>query len=96
MSSWELTLLKSVDQTLYSSMIGSLLYFMTSRPNICFSVGVCAKFQANSKESHLMDVKKIIKHVNGTTTYGVWFFRDTNLTLAGYTDVDWAGNADDI
>ncbi|XP_059441942.1 uncharacterized mitochondrial protein AtMg00810-like [Corylus avellana] len=55
---------KSVDQTLYRCMIGSLLYLTTSMPNISCSVGVCARFQANPKESHLTAVKRIIRYVN--------------------------------
>ena len=35
---------KSIDQTLYHSMIGSLLYLTTSRPDIMFSVCICARF----------------------------------------------------
>ena len=42
-----------VDPTLYRSMIGSLLYLTANRPNIAFSVGVCARYQANPKESHV-------------------------------------------
>ena len=34
----------SIDPTLFRSMIGSLLYLTTSRPNICFSVGICARY----------------------------------------------------
>ena len=46
-----------VSPTLYGSIIGSLLYLMTSRPSIMFSVGVCARYQAAPKESHLTVVK---------------------------------------
>ena len=49
---------KMVDQTLYRSMIGSLLYLTASRPDIMFSVCMCARFQANPKETHLIAVKK--------------------------------------
>jgi hypothetical protein len=86
---------KSVDPSLYRSMIGSLLYLTTSRPDIAFSVGVRACFQANSKESHLTAVKRIIRYVNDTLLYGIWYSRETNLVVAGYFDADWAGNADD-
>ena len=45
---------KSVDPSLYRSMIGSLLYLTASRPDISYSVGVCARYQANPKESHIL------------------------------------------
>jgi len=86
---------KPVDPSLYRSMIGSLLYLTTSRPDIAFSVGVCARFQANPKESHLTTVERIIRYVNDTLRYGIWYSRETNLVVAGYSDADWAGNADD-
>ena len=54
----------SVDPSLYRSMIGSLLYLTASRLDICFSIGVCARYQANPKESHLADVKQIIRFVH--------------------------------
>jgi len=47
----------SVDEKLYRGMIGSLLYLTASRPNIVFSVGLCAHFQSNPKETHLTAVK---------------------------------------
>jgi hypothetical protein len=86
---------KSVDPSLYRSMIGSLLYLTASRPDIAFNVGVCARFQANPKESHLTAVKRIIKYVNDTLSYGIWYSRETNLVVAGYSDAVWVGNADD-
>jgi hypothetical protein len=48
---------KSVDQKVYRSMIGSLLYLCASRPDIMLSVCMCARFQANPKEVHLRAVK---------------------------------------
>ena len=57
---------KSVDQTLYGSMIGSLLYLTASRPNIMFSVCMCARFQANPKEAHMVAVKRILRYLKHT------------------------------
>jgi hypothetical protein len=51
---------KPVDRKLYRSMIGSLLYLTASRPDIMFSVRMCARFQANPKESHLSALKRIL------------------------------------
>ena len=77
-----------VDPTLYQSMIGSLLYLTASRPNITFSVGVCAWLQAAPKESHLTAVKWIIRYINGTSDYGIWYSRDLNECLAGYSEAN--------
>jgi hypothetical protein len=86
---------KPVDQSLYRSMIGCLLYLTASQPDISFSVGVCAHFQANPKESHLTTVKRILRYVNGTVNFGICFSQNTNLELVGYSDADWARNMDD-
>nr|GEV13251.1 retrovirus-related Pol polyprotein from transposon TNT 1-94 [Tanacetum cinerariifolium] len=50
---------KAVNETHYRGMIGSLMYLTTSRPKIQFSTCLCARYQANPKKSHLIDVKKI-------------------------------------
>ena len=81
----------SVDQTLYRSYIGSLLYVTASRPDIMFSVCLCARFQANPKESHLTAVKRILKYLKGTPDYGLWYPKDSPLCLIGYSDSDYAG-----
>ncbi|XP_050255137.1 secreted RxLR effector protein 161-like [Quercus robur] len=76
-------------------MIGSLPYLTASKPNITYNVGVCARYQANPKESHVNAVKRIIKYVKSTSNFGVWYDKDTNDVLAGYSDDDWANNAND-
>ena len=84
----------SVDLSFYRGMIGSLHYLTASRPDICFSVGVCARYQANPKESHLAAVKWIICFVSGTVNDGIWYTNDTNLSIARYSHANWAGNVD--
>ena len=77
-----------VSPTLYRSIIGSLLYLTASRPDIAFSVGVYARYQAAPNESHLTAVKRIIRYINGTPDYGLWYSKDSNACLAGYSDAD--------
>ena len=84
-----------VSPTLYRSIIGSLLYLTASRPDIAFSMGVCAQYQATLKESHLTAVKRIIRYINGTLDYGLWYSKDSNDCLASYSDADWAESVDD-
>ena len=57
---------KDVDQRLYRSMIGSLLYVTASRPDVMQAVGKVARFQAAPKESHIIDVKIILRYIKGT------------------------------
>eukprot|EP00253_Pinus_taeda_P022897 PITA_22897 len=84
-----------VHQPTYSSMIGSLLYLTGIQPDIMHAVGIVGRFQANPKETHLQAVKRIFKYLQGTQNYGLWYPRDTDLTLHAYTDADWAGSVDD-
>ena len=76
-------------------MIGCLLYLTASRSDIAFSVGVCSRFQSNPKVSHLNTVKKIIKYVSGTCDYGFFYSKKSNLSLTGFSNSNWANNADD-
>ncbi|GKE88428.1 hypothetical protein Tco_1565903 [Tanacetum coccineum] len=64
---------KAVNETLYRGMIGSLMYLTISRPNIQFLTYLCARYQANPKESHLIAVKRILKYLNGTPSLGLWY-----------------------
>ena len=68
--------------------MGSLLYLIASRPNISYSVGVCARYQANPKESHMIALKRIIKYVKTTANFGVWYSKDTNDVLSGYSEAN--------
>ncbi|GJZ57380.1 hypothetical protein Tco_0612874 [Tanacetum coccineum] len=46
-------------------MIGSLMYLTESRPDIQFSTCLCARYQANPKESYLIGVKRIFRYLKG-------------------------------
>lgn len=64
---------KDVDQRLYRSMIGSLLYVTASQPDVMQVVGQVATFQAAPKESPIIIVKIIIRYLKGTVEYGLWY-----------------------
>ena len=79
---------KMVDQTLYRSKIGSLLYLTASRPNIMFSACMCARFQANPKEAHLIAVKRILRYLKHTPSIGLWYPKGARFELIGYSDLE--------
>jgi hypothetical protein len=80
-----------VDQTLYRSMIGSLLYLTASRPDIMFSVCMCAIFQSNPKKAHIHTVKRILRYLKHTLSVGLWYPKGATFDLIGYSDSDYAG-----
>ena len=75
----------------------NLLYqlYHTILHDIAFNVGVCARYQSTPKESQLTAVKRIIRYINGTPDYGLWYSKDSNACLARYSDADWAGSVVD-
>ncbi|GKA66340.1 putative ribonuclease H-like domain-containing protein [Tanacetum coccineum] len=77
-----------VDVHLYRSMIMSLMYLTTSRPDIMFAVCACARFQVTPKTSHLLAVKRIFRYLKGKPTLGLWYSRDSPFELVAYTDSD--------
>ncbi|XP_024964868.1 uncharacterized protein LOC112505154 [Cynara cardunculus var. scolymus] len=79
----------SVECKLYRGMIGSLLYLTASRHDIMFSTCICARYQANPKESHLSAVKRILRYLNKTPTLGLWYPMHSNIDLVAYTDSDY-------
>ncbi|KAJ9545567.1 hypothetical protein OSB04_025274 [Centaurea solstitialis] len=82
---------KPVDVTLYRGMIGSLLYLTASRPDIMYSTCLCARYQAEPKESHLTAVKQIFRYLKGTPNLGLWYSKDSGFDLTAYSDSDFAG-----
>jgi hypothetical protein len=82
---------KSVDQKVYRSMIGSLLYLCASRPDIMLFVCMCARFQANPKKVHLRAVKRIMRYLLYTLKFVLWYPKGSTFDLIGYSDADWAG-----
>ena len=82
---------KKVDEKLYRGMIGSLLYLTASRPDIMFSVCICARFQSCPKESHLVAVKRIFRYLIETHDLGIFYPRGVAFELNGFSDADYAG-----
>ncbi|GJT45509.1 hypothetical protein Tco_0954224 [Tanacetum coccineum] len=82
---------EEVDVHMYRSMIGSLMYLTSSKPDIMFAVCACARYQVNPKVSHLHAVKRIFRYLKGQTKLGLWYPKDSPFDLVAYTDSDYAG-----
>jgi hypothetical protein len=72
-----------VDQKMYQSIIGSLLYMTASRPDVMFSVCMCARFQASPRESHLKATKRILRYLKHTQSVRLWYLKGAKFELIG-------------
>nr|GEX37534.1 hypothetical protein [Tanacetum cinerariifolium] len=82
---------EDMDVHTYRSMIGSLMYLTSPRPDIMFAVCACAHFQVKPKVSHLHAVKKIFRYLKGKPHLGLWYPKDSPFNLVAYLDSDYAG-----
>ncbi|GJV47666.1 putative ribonuclease H-like domain-containing protein [Tanacetum coccineum] len=81
---------EEVDAHMYRSMIGSLMYLTSSRPDIMFVVCAYARYQVNPKVSYLHVVKRIFRYLKGQPKLGLWYLKDSPFDLVAYTDSDYA------
>ena len=84
-----------VDATLYRQLVGSLIYLTTTRPDLAYSVSVLSEFMSRPLDSHWNAAKCVLRYLSGTYNYGILYTDISDVTLAGYSDSDWAGNLDD-
>jgi hypothetical protein len=80
-----------VDQKEYRSIIGSLLYLTAMRPDIQFSICLCARFQVSPRTLHRQAVKRIFRYLRHTPDFGLWYSASSSLALHGFSDADFAG-----
>src|SRR5262249_29170043 len=84
------------NQKQYQQAIGSLMYAMIgSRPDIAYAISSLSQYSCDPSESHWKAVKHVFRYLNGTSNYAIHYQRIADLNVTGYTDSDWAGNADD-
>lgn len=86
---------KKLNQTLYRSMVGGILYLTQNRLDIMHVVCLCAIFQVDLKETHVTIVKRIFTYLKKTIDYGLWYLENYDFMLCSYINVDWVGDVDD-
>jgi len=86
---------KKVDNTLYKQIVGSLMYLTTTRPDIMYSVSLISRYMENLTEMHLLAAKRILRYLQGTRDFGLFYKKGEKLELFGFTDSDYAGDQDD-
>ncbi|GKC08005.1 retrovirus-related pol polyprotein from transposon TNT 1-94 [Tanacetum coccineum] len=83
-----------VDQTRFRGMVGSLMYLTASRPDVVFTVCMCARYQTKPTKKHLEAIKRVFRYLKGTINMGLWYPKDNTMSLTAYADADHAGCQD--
>ena len=80
-----------VDPTLYRQFIGSLMYLVNTRPDLCFAVNTLSQFMVEPRSVHWTAAKHVLRYLAGTVDFGLDYRGSDGVGLVGFTDSDWAG-----
>eukprot|EP00253_Pinus_taeda_P017294 PITA_17294 len=86
---------KDVDPTLYRQLIGSLMYLVNTRPNICYVVNTPSQFMVEPNRTHWAVAKHVLRYIHRIVDYGLLYTRSKDIRLSGFADADWAGSSVD-
>ena len=81
--------------TQYKQIIGSLMYLTNKRPDICFDVNTLSQYLVKPIWVHLIVAKHVMRYSKGRIEFGLYYDRDHDYRLYGYTDSDWERSAAD-
>jgi hypothetical protein len=84
-----------IDPNLYQQLIGSLMYMVNTRPDICYAVNILGHFMAQPRQTQWIAANHVLRYLQGTVGYGLRYASSLDLSLQGYADADWAGSVVD-
>ena len=82
---------EGVDSIVYQQLVGSLMYLVNMRPNICYAVNQLSKAMVKPTKIFLKAGKHVLRYLRGTYEYGLWYRQMNEVKLHGFTDAHWAG-----
>ena len=78
------------DPTLYRQFIGSLMYLVNTRPDICYTVNTLSQYMVEPRRTHWATAKYVLKYLKGAVEFGLKYTKGNEIQLSGFTDADWA------
>lgn len=87
---------RTVDATMYRSIIGGLRYLVNTSLDIAFSVGIVSRYMERPTTLHLSEFKRILSYIKGTVQYGLIYAQNSgNNMVMGFSNSDLGGIIDD-
>ncbi|XP_019179176.1 PREDICTED: uncharacterized protein LOC109174393 [Ipomoea nil] len=83
------------DPTQYRSLAGALQYLTITRPDPCFAVNQLCQHMHALTESHWEQLKRVLRYVKGTITFGLHIRKSVSKELHVFSDSDWVGCLED-
>ena len=84
-----------VDATIYRQLVGSLMYLVNTRPDICYAVNQLSQAMVKPTKLFWKAGKHVLRYLRGTSGYGLWYKQSYEVKLHGFMDADWAGSPTD-
>ena len=84
-----------VDNTLYRQIVGNLMYLTATRPDIMYGVSLISRYMESPTEIHLLAAKRILRYLQGTKDFGLFYKKGEKYYLIRFVDSDYAGDQDD-
>ncbi|XP_047309687.1 secreted RxLR effector protein 161-like [Impatiens glandulifera] len=79
----------------YRSLVRSLRYLTSTRPDLMLIVGITRRFMEDPSYTHWKALKRILRYVRGTLSLGIFYSKSDNYRLVSYSNSDWCGDVDD-
>jgi hypothetical protein len=76
------------DPHIYIQLIGSLMYLVNTRPDICYAVSVLNQFMSQPRQTHWIVAKHVLRYLRGTIGYGLRYASSVDMRLEGYANAD--------
>ena len=83
------------DKDKYQRLIGRLIYLSHTRPDIAYAISVLSQFMYYPGKTHMDAIFRVLRYLKSSPGKGLFFRRNNDYKITGYTDADWAGDQTD-
>ncbi|GJY67252.1 retrovirus-related pol polyprotein from transposon TNT 1-94 [Tanacetum coccineum] len=70
-------------------LVGKLLYFTMTRPDISYAMQHLSHFVSTPKDVHMQAATHLLKYLKGTISKGLFYYVQPHLQMTGLSYADW-------